>query len=182
MFTLLATTEGDIQLTANLLQRNAIRSQWQKWPDGVVPYSVDWAFTEHERAYIGKAFEVYHGSTCVRFVPRTRGEPNYIHLVKGAGCSSAVGMVGGRQEVSLGDGCVYTGIILHELMHAVGFWHEQSREDRDDYVTVDYGNIDYANHYNFRRHSQQEDIDHLGMPYDCNSVMHYNAYAFAMVK
>ncbi len=44
---------------------------------------------------------------------------------------------------------------------------------------MDYSNIASGNRFNFKRHSQSE-IDHLGTAYDCNSVMHYNAYAFAM--
>ncbi len=114
--------EGDIQLSASMMQRNAIRFESQKWPGGEVPYVIDWQFGEGERAVIGRAFDIYLQQTCVRFVPRTNGQRNYVHLVKGSGCSSAVGMVGGRQEVSLGEGCVYTGIILHELMHALGEW------------------------------------------------------------
>ena len=54
-----------------------------------------------------------------RFVPRT-SQRDYIHIVKGSGCSSSVGRVGGGQQVSLGRGCVYKGIVQHELMHALG--------------------------------------------------------------
>ena len=54
-----------------------------------------------------------------RFVPRTN-QRDYIHIQKGQGCSSSVGRVGGSQQVSLGRGCVYKGIVEHELMHALG--------------------------------------------------------------
>ena len=54
-----------------------------------------------------------------RFIPRTY-EKGYIRIVKGSGCSSSVGRTGRSQVVSLGNGCVYPGIVIHELMHAIG--------------------------------------------------------------
>ena len=51
-------------------------------------------------------------------------------------CSSDVGMQGGRQTVTLGAGCFHHGTVLHELGHLLGFYHEQNRPDRDDYVEI----------------------------------------------
>lgn len=52
-------------------------------------------------------------------------------------------MVGGAQELNLqsGTGCVRKGTAIHELMHALGFYHTMSRRDRDRYVQVNYDNI-----------------------------------------
>jgi hypothetical protein len=111
-----------------------------------------------------------------RFVPRT-GQRDFIHIKKGSGCHSKVGRCGGMQEVSLGSGCVYTGIAVHELMHAVGFWHEQSRFDRDAYVRILTQNIMPSMIYNFEKMNVHQ-IDLLKSKYDTCSVMHYNAYAF----
>lgn len=40
------------------------------------------------------------------------------------------------QNLSIGQGCDYKAIIEHEILHALGFYHEQSRTDRDDYVNI----------------------------------------------
>ena len=70
---------------------------------------------------------------------------------------------------------------MHELMHASGFWHEQSRADRDNHVTINWNNIKSGMEYNFLKYDLNR-IDHLGASYDTCSVMHYGATAFAKVK
>ena len=45
------------------------------------------------------------------------------------------------QTVSIGFGCEYEGFVLHELMHTLGFFHTNSRPDRDAYVIVYTQNI-----------------------------------------
>ena len=84
------------------------------------------------------------------------------------------------QTVSISRDCVNRGVIQHEMMHALGFYHEQSRPDRDEYVTINFDNIiggadgPYAS--NFAKTSK---IDSLGTDYDYGSVMHYDEYAFS---
>jgi hypothetical protein len=66
-------------------------------------------------------------------------------------------------------------IIAHELGHTLGFWHEQSRSDRDSYVQINTSNILDGEEHNFDKHTE---ADHYG-PYDFDSVMHYGACAFS---
>ncbi|KAL8608754.1 hypothetical protein ACOMHN_064680 [Nucella lapillus] len=94
-------------------------------------------------------------------------------------CHSNIGRQGGAQEVSLGTGCEGKGTIMHELNHALGFWHEQNRYDRDTYVTVHPDNIAWMYHNNFAKH-YTSDMTTFDTPYDFGSVMHYGAYAFAV--
>jgi len=159
------------------MMRNAIKESYRKWPGGVVPYEISHSYNSRERGVIARAMQQYHKKTCIKFIPRTY-EKGYIRIVKGSGCSSSVGRTGRSQVVSLGNGCVYPGIVIHELMHAIGFWHEQSRADRDGYVTIHKGNIMRGMEYNFMKYSLAK-INHLGAKYDTCSVMHYGAYAFS---
>jgi len=181
--------EGDIVLPSRLRRmmqrsevdpddfRNAIVNEYQKWPGGVIPYVISAAFNTQERSVIARAILEYHRRTCIQFRPRS-SEADYIHIQKGNGCSSHVGRSRGGQPVTLGQGCVHTGTVIHELMHAAGFWHEQSRFDRDDYVVINYNNIMPGMEFNFRKYRWGE-IRNLSVTYDIYSVMHYPKYAFA---
>ncbi|KAE8278038.1 Low choriolytic enzyme [Larimichthys crocea] len=88
---------------------------------------------------------------------------------------SLLGYVGGRQVVSLQKfGCVTHGITQHELLHSMGFYHEQSRSDRDQYVRINWDNIRTSYLSNFKK----EDTNNLNTPYDYSSIMHYGRTAF----
>ena len=62
-------------------------------------------------------------------------------------CFSAIGRQGGKQRISVGEGCEYKGTVMHEMMHALGFFHEQSRTDRDNYIMVLWWNIAPGNYH-----------------------------------
>lgn len=162
-------TEGDVVVSRT---RNANKCDNCKWPKSnqlvQVPYAISRVFSSSEKSKIHNAIDAFHMSTCVRFVPHT-SQTNYISIVKKTGCWSLVGQTGRSQQLSLGNGCIQNGIIQHELIHAIGFWHEQSRTDRDIYVKINYENIIDAEKKNF----EQKDTNNLNVPYDYSSVMHY---------
>ena len=98
---------------------------------------------QEDQDIITKAFEEYHMKTCVRFRPYKKGDDDFIRIEgKQSGCWSFVGRHGGGQVVNLQNpGCVHHGIIVHELLHALGFYHQQSTYERDDFVQINWKNI-----------------------------------------
>ncbi|KAL5278787.1 hypothetical protein ACFFRR_003419 [Megaselia abdita] len=172
--------EGDILFTEQRTGRNGLAKQTARWPNGIVPFVIEGNFNNRDMGIIEEAVMEYHRKTCIRFVPRS-SETDYISLVSGrSGCWSAVGRTGGRQEVNLqSPGCLTkVGTAIHELMHALGFLHEQNRHERDDYVTVQFQNIQPSAVGNFDKASAASTID-FGVPYDYGSVMHYSGSAFS---
>jgi len=153
-----------------------IASKGKKWKKGKIPYLISSSFNGNERALIAKAMKQFKKKTCIKFKARKNNNKNYVHIVKGDGCSSMVGPVGGAQRLTLGNGCVQIGVIVHELLHAVGFWHEQSRTDRDNHVTIKWQNIMNGYSSNFEKMSN---VNLLGLPYDLGSIMHYGKTAFS---
>lgn len=148
------------------------------WLNGRVPYVIS-SSNQILIASVKAAIEDYHKFTCLSFIPRTH-EEDYIKIVDNEdGCFSALGNINdGPQILSLGPGCRTKGIVIHELMHAIGFWHEHQRIDRDDHVEVNLDNVEqkYKKQYNKAKTSQMNLIG----SYDMDSIMHYRYRDFAL--
>ena len=113
---------------------------------------------------------------CVKFVPRS-DEEDYVHVMKGEGCHSLIGMKGGEQILSLGDKCVLDRIVRHEFTHALGFDHTQCRSDRDDYVDILWDNIIQEHKHNYDKYDM---TNNELVPFDYYSIMIYEPYSFAI--
>ncbi|KAG8186675.1 hypothetical protein JTE90_014751 [Oedothorax gibbosus] len=153
------------------------RFRWPGYPGRPeVPYVIDPALND-QKPLILQAMEHFHQKTCIKFIPKTEYDWDYIHIFKGKGCYSYVGKRRGGQSLSLGDGCYFIGSILHELAHAVGLFHEHQRSDRDNYITIFKDNIDKGHENNFELISPNAELIYTS--YDYDSIMHYGDYAFS---
>lgn len=172
--------EGDIVLDP--MQRNGLRNEKYRWPKGEVVYQFNGTFTEAQEKLIRNVFEYYKQFTCIKFRPKTEQDVDFVSIQNDQfGCYSSVGMRKNKQVLMLGgDECFEKkGTIIHEFMHAIGFYHEQARTDRDDYVTIMWNDVPGWAVTNFQKYDQGV-IAYFGQSYDYGSVMHYSSYAFSL--
>lgn len=176
-----AIFEGDIVL-GSVAELDAsygvvIPGSNRRWPNKVVPYQIDSGLANQAR--VTDAIAHWESNTELAFVLRTSANasqfPDYVTFRTSTGCSSSIGRRGGQQFINLATGCS-KGNTIHEIGHAVGIWHEQSREDRDDHVTIVWENIQAGTEHNFDQHIS--DGDDIG-GYDFGSIMHYGRTAFS---
>lgn len=160
------------------LERSAgLRNSSQRWDTCTIPYSIGSSATSAAVADFRSAIAHWEQNTGIRFT-EDASQVDRIQLVDGAGCSSFVGQIGGAQALTLSSACG-RGAAIHEVGHALGFFHEQARADRDDHVVVHLDRVQAGREHNFRTYVQrgQAGVD-LGA-YDVGSIMHYGSWAFA---
>ncbi|CAL1154566.1 unnamed protein product [Cladocopium goreaui] len=82
-------------------------------------------------------------------------------------------------EVNLKTCAQNAGVIMHELGHALGMSHEQARQDRDEYIRINWMHVpqDYLEQYHSSPTSYIGSREMGFVPYDYRSVMHYSADA-----
>ncbi|NXG58919.1 BMP1 protein, partial [Hemiprocne comata] len=149
------------------------------WPDGVIPYVISGNFSGDQRAIFRQAMRHWEKHTCVTFLERNDEDSYIVFTYRPCGCCSYVGRRGGGpQAISIGKNCDKFGIVVHELGHVIGFWHEHTRPDRDDHVSIIRENIQPGQEYNFLK-MEPEEVESLGETYDFDSIMHYARNTFS---
>ncbi|MCG2615968.1 M12 family metallopeptidase [Terrimonas sp. NA20] len=174
---------GDVGATVRIFQSTNTDGGYI-WPKGDVPVKIDLSM-KNETTERGsnlysnavKAIDLLNAETNLRLVAY-KGQRDYIRIMfspeKGFGGLSPVGRRGGEQIVYITRYST-TQTIVHELLHSLGFWHEQNRPDRDQYISIDTNKVKPEFRYAF-----QIEPGITNTPYDYNSVMHYNQYSFAI--
>lgn len=168
---LAAASGTDKQARTTGLSNNA-----ELWPDGEVFFTIDPGLENPGR--VTDAINHWRDRTGITFTQRTT-QPVYLEFVTSTGCASSVGRVStGRQSILLAPGCT-TGNTIHEIGHALGLFHEQSRADRDNFITVNFGNMQPGTEHNFQTYTvsgrQGFQID----GFDFNSIMLYGSNDFS---
>ncbi|XP_027775614.2 astacin-like metalloendopeptidase [Marmota flaviventris] len=170
--------EGDIIRPSPFRLLSVTSNKWPKSASGAVevPFLLSSKYDEPSRQVILEALEEFERVTCIRFVTY-QGQRDFISIIPMSGCFSGVGRSGGMQVVSLGPACLRRGrgIVLHELMHVLGFWHEHSRADRDNYIRINWNEILPGFEINFIKSRSSNML----APYDYSSVLHYGRLAFS---
>lgn len=181
--------EGDIEMDegmkqaligGKLMSRDAVVAPIYHWPKALMQYTFDEdlpSFTKHR---INHAMDYISKKTCIRFKPH-QDEDSYVKFFQGKGCYSRIGRDPNNrmQKISIGTGCTRLGTCEHEIMHALGVFHEHTRPDRDEYIKVLFEDIKPKHSSNFKKYPRNMGSAY-GKPYDENSVMHYSKYAFSV--
>ena len=185
----LAIFEGDIVLGSvndlkgskterGILKSVIVSGDNLRWPRREIPFQIDVNIPNPVR--VNNAIAHWENNTPIRFVPRTRQHQNFVTFTRIAGdrSFSNIGMLGGEQLIKVSDGATFP-IIIHEIGHTVGLWHEQSRGDRDDFISVVWSNVDPAKDTGDDLGQHITDGDDVGN-YDYCSIMHYPPNALSL--
>ncbi|OXA60964.1 astacin [Folsomia candida] len=171
----------DMKLTPEQMRSGVIDERY-RWRNGFIVHP-DRGFNQNEYSVINDALYELSQHLCIQVLmwPQDSNPTgDYVEIMRGgsgSGCWAWVGRLGGRQDLNLQfDGCIYKHIVQHECIHALGYYHEQSRPDRDDHVNILWNNVIPDTSHNF---DKMDDTTTFGVPYDTRSIMHYDSYAFS---
>ena len=145
------------------------------WPTSEIPIYIQPNFKNPAR--IDEAL-AYFAGTNIHFIPYTDQQDAIVFETSQGACKSYLGYVGGTQPIFLSEQCSAQAI-AHEIMHALGFLHEQNRSDRDDYIDIIWSNIDSRSSVNFEKFSNSMMKVSGLTKFDFESIMIYPQTMFS---
>ncbi len=147
----------------------ATEPQIRIWPTNEIPFFIQADLPNQERVI--EALRMFSG-TRIRFVPYASQADAIVFERKEGVCKSYVGYIGGLQKIYLSDKCGATEV-AHEIMHSLGFVHEQNRSDRDQFIQIFWDNIDPQEKINFEKFSEFAMKASGAASFDFESIMMY---------
>lgn len=153
----------------------AVMPHIRLWPSTRIAYHIQPSLPNPDR--VREALAMFDG-TAIQFVPYTN-ESNVLVFEPGQGiCKSYVGWIGGKQPIWLPPNCS-AHEIAHEILHALGFVHEQNRDDRDGFIVLHEDGIEEKYKANFEK-LPNAFMKVTGLaPFDFESIMMYPDWMFA---
>lgn len=148
----------------------------QLWDKPEIPFAIDASL--ERPAEVRQALSHIEQKTGLRFVPYDTQADALVFQSGSEHCESTLGRLGGLQPIRLNKKCGWSEIV-HEVLHALGFIHEQSRSDRDRFVEVVWGNIDEKFWPQFQKLSEDLMGPTKDTPFDYRSIMLYERDLFA---
>ncbi len=174
---------SDISSTSSPLKETWVRT----WKDGVVPWFYDGSFTDDDKKNLQKAMLMVERASGVKFRyipnPDTSDQPSEYEYAYRIKRDRDARDIGGSSTLGMCSFAVFTmvsnnvGVIVHEFLHGLGFMHEHQRPDRDKYITVKKDNI--MDRFLFAFSVVPSEYAELFGPYDYDSIMHYDKWAFS---
>lgn len=145
------------------------------WPGGVVPVYFNANVNPLNRQRARDAMAEIEFVADISFVEIGQRLGDFIEILSSTGNRSAIGMQHGGQLVEIAN-WDQPIVIVHELMHALGFYHEHQRPDRENFVRINDGQIQPGWHSQFEIQPFATEVT----PYDFESVMHYPGCAVSV--
>lgn len=162
------------------IKRHGLKRSFNHWPNGIVPVKIDSAFDDDYQQTLFAAMDYIMNVSCIKFDLDANNAEDYVFITTGNGCSSQVGNLRqGEQPIRLHTNCK-KGNVIHELLHSLGLLHMHTATQRDDFVTINYDNIQPKAVKNFEKYSAH--VSMFNTQYDYRSIMHYSKWAFAVDK
>ncbi|XP_060598571.1 low choriolytic enzyme-like [Ruditapes philippinarum] len=153
------------------------KDETKRWPREI-PFEIGDGIDELQELTIHRAIRIWEQFSCLHFYNDKQAYDRFV-FQRGYNnlCASRVGMHQGPQIITLGKNCFKPNIVIHEIGHALGFYHEHTRWDRDKYIKIHYGNIEPGHNKDFVE-EEEENAD-FEYEYDYLSIMHYGQYFFS---